>query len=108
MTTTICTDLRSGTSTPFRQIPPSVHLVAVGGTFDGATVELFANVGVTVVPLGAWTEPGARLIWFPRCTVFAEITDQGAKTSLNAAAAPVAEHLTPRDSYARLELIGVI
>lgn len=106
MTTNICHHHAAGTSAPTEQVPAGVHMLAVAGNFDGATVELSANVGGVSAPLGTWEQPGAVLYWLPRCKITAHVTGGTAQTSISAAAAPVAGNVKPRDSYARLKFIG--
>lgn len=85
-TRVIAKDITTDGDTPLSQpIPPGQYMIACTGTPDGATAEVFVNIGVaTEAPLGiSYTQPSTDIVWLPRCTAFVRVSGAGPATDLN-------------------------
>lgn len=97
MTQAIATDITTDGDTDLsEQIQEGQYFFGVSGDFDGATVELFANIGpareVPILDI-SYTSPGSDIIWLPRCTMFLRVNGAGASTDINAAMSEVSTKL---------------
>lgn len=82
------------------QMAPTVvegqYLLAVGSeNFDGAQIEILANVGIArSVPLDlTFTAPGSRIIWLPRCSLVVRTTSAGPSTEIDVALAELSSQM---------------
>lgn len=72
-------------------------MLGIGGTFDGATVAVYMNLGPAIdVPIAdaVYTEPSSEILWLPTCTVYVKITDAGDDTDVNVCFAAVSSQVT--------------
>lgn len=70
------------------QVESGHYLVAVAGTFDGASVALHANIGAAkAVPVdgATYASSKANVVWLPSCTIYLAVLGAGASTEINAA-----------------------
>lgn len=93
MTINIGANLAQGATSSTVVISDGEHLLAVSGTFGGAVVNLYANIGVAsdtpITPI-AYTGPNSDIIWLPNCTVYVVVVGGDGTTDINVAMAQVA------------------
>lgn len=93
MTINIGADLAQGVTSNAVQISDGEYFLAVSGVFGGATVNLYANIGVasdTPITPVAYTSASSDIIWLPNCTVYVDVVGGDGTTAINAAIAQVA------------------
>lgn len=92
MTKNIATNVTANGDTTEVPVVAGQYMLAVGGTFDGASVAIKISVGAaTGVPItgAVYTAPGAEIIWLPSCTMYMTVSSAGASTDISLAIAKV-------------------
>lgn len=96
MTKIVAQNITGNGDTAPIQIEEGQHFFAVGGNFDGATVQVMVNVGpAKAVPVtdAAYTAPGSEILWLPACTLFLRVSGVATACDINAALAEVSTKL---------------